>query len=263
MPRLAKPRKGYPYRWYDFSIGGRRFRGSTGTAAPETAELIAAKVRSDALLGHAIGRKPRLTLDAALGRYWLEHASRLSSAPTIDHHSRHLIQGLGAGTGLEEIDSARINAYVVRRRGQRRWGKAKQPLVSAATVNRELVCLRAVLKMARDGWGVETAPVDWRKLFLIEPRGRTRYLGDEEAERLLEAAAPHLRVAIRLAILTGLRKANLMALDWSQIRMRERVILVMVKDRSEGGKPLRLPISETLFLDLVSLGPKDRGAVLQ
>jgi len=265
MPRkrtLTRARKGSPYRWYDFTVGSRRFRGSTGTATPETAELIAAKIRSDALLGHAVGRKPRMTLDAALGRYWLEHAAALPSAQAIDHHSRHLIAGLGAAVSLDAIDNAAVNAYVAKRRGQKRWGKDKR-LVSPATVNRELVCLRAVLRLARDGWGVETAPIDWRKHLLIEPRGRTRYLTDDEAESLLAASPPHLRVAIRIAILTGLRKSNLIKLDWSQIRMRERVILVMVKDRAQGGKPLRLPISEALLVDLAALGPKDRGPVLQ
>ncbi len=61
-------------------------------------------------------------------------------------------------------------------------------MLSPATVNRELACLKTMFNKAVD-WGMgESNPAVKVKL-LREPKGRLRYLTEEEAERLVECCA--------------------------------------------------------------------------
>jgi integrase len=59
---------------------------------------------------------------------------------------------------------------------------------------------------------------------LREPRGRVRYLTDDERERLLQAcqasSTPALYPLVVLALATGARKMELLRLTWQDIDMR-------------------------------------------
>ena len=66
---------------------------------------------------------------------------------------------------------------------------------------------------------------------------------------------------IRFAILTGLRLANTVELDWSQIDFQAREIVVKIKSRKPGGKVLVLPITDETLVLLVNQNPRDQGRV--
>lgn len=244
-------RKDSKHWWYSFAINGCRFRGSTKTPDRETAKLIEAKIRADAVLGEHTGKREVHTLDEAFGRYWLEHAHRLPSAGDTDYQSRTLLSRLGRGHALDRLADNDIALYVARRRGE----------VSDASVNRELGLLRRVLRMADHRWGWAVSRPNWKAHWLIEPEPRRRYLTADEAQRLLDATAPHLRPAIELSLLTGVRLSNCITLDWSQIDMRGREIVFRLKSRKPGGKTLILPMSAPLFLLLANMGTKNEGRV--
>jgi integrase len=63
---------------------------------------------------------------------------------------------------------------------------------------------------------------------LPEPRGRVRFLDDEERERLLEACKastnPQLHTLVVLALSTGARHGELINLNWRDIDWQRRVI---------------------------------------
>jgi integrase len=248
---MPRKRNGSPYYHYDFTIQGRRFRGSTETRDKEAAKVIETKRRAEVLLDGALDRKPQASLDETCGRYLLEHAHRLASVGTLDYQLNNLLTGLGKNTHLKEITDNDVAIYVARRRNQ----------VSDSSVNRELTLLRAVLRMARDRWGYEVTMPNWKAHWLREPEPRDRYLSPEEAQRLLKAAAPHLKPAIEFSLLTGVRLSNCARLDWSQIDMQRREIVLRIKSRSPGGKPHVIPMSEPVTVLLANLGPKDSGPV--
>jgi integrase len=92
-----------------------------------------------------------------------------------------------------------------------------------ATVVRYLAALSNVLTAAVKEWGwLEDSPA--RKLRKPkEPRGRVRFLSDDERERLLAACResdnPFLYCAVVVALSTGMRKGELMGLTWADVDM--------------------------------------------
>src|SRR5690606_614233 len=100
-------RKGSPYWHYDFTVQGRRFRGSTETPSRADAEIIEAQLRRDALLGKILERKPRLTLDQAFGRYWMEHAFRLPGAKTVEYQIANL-KALPTSAWLDDLGDSDV-----------------------------------------------------------------------------------------------------------------------------------------------------------
>lgn len=264
MPRqrhtFRRPRS--PYWHYDFIVHGDRFHGSTRTEDREIAEAIVAKIRADAVLQKALGQKPRLDLEGAFTRYWVEDARALPSANDI---WRGLINlGKIGNVALHDINDAVVSAFVSKRRGAKvilRNGKPGDKLVSAATVNREVDLLKAVLNVAARRWGVEIGTVDWRAHRLREAAPRDRYLTPEEADRLMAEAAAHLRGPLLFSLFTGARRATVEGLDWSQVDMRGRVVTFRQKSKIPGGKPHAVPLVEPLWLYLANLGPKEKGPV--
>lgn len=87
-------------------------------------------------------------------------------------------------------------------------------ITTPATIRRGIITpLRAVMLHAnRLGWC--DAPH-----FEIprEPTGRTRYLLPSEAERLIEAAAPHLKPLLTFLLCTGARMAEALELEWRDL----------------------------------------------
>jgi len=245
-------RKGSPFWWYDFTVHGNRFRGSTETADLTQAKAIEAKLRTDAVMGRHFKQREQITLDALLGRYWLEYARHLKSGTrAVRHHCRHILTHFGRTMLLHEIDDADVAAL-----------KAKlRATVSDSTVNRVLSTLRKIINVATQEWEYQGPDVRIKKHMLPEPEARTRWLSEEEAERLIAGAADHLKKPIRFALLSGVRLGNIIGLRWEQIRFDQGEIEFRIKSNIPGGKLLVLPMSHELRTLLLSCDPKHAGVV--
>lgn len=101
---------------------------------------------------------------------------------------------------------------------------------SPATVNRYLAALSHVLTIATNEWGwLEDSPM--RKVNkLREPRGRVRFLSDDERERLLEACrkskSPFLYPVVVLALSTGMRLREVLNLRWPDVDMNRGTLVL-------------------------------------
>jgi integrase len=248
-----------------------RVRRSLGTNNEATAEILAADQHRKALIGDIVGHKESISLDHALGRYVMDHGRHLPSLQTIAFQAKSLRRLIGKTTPLSAIDDAVVASFVARRRGEKaRRGKSSRKnrgsvamdrLISNSTVNKEISLLRAVMNMARIEWKLTVGEVDWRKRRLRERDSDTRWLTEDQVRAVIASGAPHLRAPMICALSTGLRSANVMRLDWSQVDMRQRMITVRIKSRKPGGKLLKLPIVEPLFIALANIRPKDQGRV--
>jgi integrase len=125
------------------------------------------------------------------------------------------------------------------------------PATSPATVVRYLAALSHAFTIAVKEWGwVEDNPC--RKVTKPkEPRGRIRFLSDDERERLLaacrESASPDLYPAVVLALSTGARAQELLGLRWPQVDLGRKVAtLYQTKNGEVRVLPLAGPALELL-----------------
>ena len=114
---------------------------------------------------------------------------------------------------------------------------------SPATVNRYLTSLSHALQLATREWEwLEHNPA--RKVRkLREPRGRVRFLSDEERDRLLEACQesedPRLYPLVVLALSTGARQGELLGLRWPDVDLARKVaVLHDTKNRERRALPI-------------------------
>lgn len=115
--------------------------------------------------------------------------------------------------------------------------------MAPATVVRYLAALSHVYTVACNDWGwVDDTPL--RKVSKPkEPRGRERFLSDDERERLLAACASSssafLHAVVILAISTGMRRGEMMGLRWPQVDLRRgQILLHDTKNGSSRAVPL-------------------------
>jgi len=112
-----------------------------------------------------------------------------------------------------------------------------------ATVKRYLAVLSHACTIAVMEWGwLEMNPVK-NVTKPKEPRGRVRYLSDDERKKLLEtckvSSNPYLYTIVVVAISTGMRKGEILNLHWKDIDLKAgRIILTETKNNERRVVPL-------------------------
>jgi integrase len=111
-----------------------------------------------------------------------------------------------------------------------------------ASVNREIALLSHMLGKAVE-WGMlETSPFKkGKRLMFKENNHRLRFLTDDEVDTLLRACTSHLRPIVEVALLSGMRRGELLSLKWEQIR---NGFIYLTETKS--GKARQIPINDRL-----------------
>ena len=76
-----------------------------------------------------------------------------------------------------------------------------------------------------------------------EAKRRVRWLNREEATRLLQALPTHQRQPARFALATGLRQANVLRLEWSDVDLGRRTAWVHA-DEAKGREAIGVPLND-------------------
>ena len=114
---------------------------------------------------------------------------------------------------------------------------------SPSTVVRYLAVMSHAFTLAVKDWcWMEDSPMR-RVTRPREPRGRVRFLSDEERARLLSACrsaqCPYLYAVVVLALSTGMRQGEIMNLRWSDVDLvKMRIILQDTKNGERRNVPL-------------------------
>lgn len=82
--------------------------------------------------------------------------------------------------------------------------------------------------------------------------GRTRHLSPNEAQRLLQACAPDLRILVLTALHTGFRKSEIRSLKWSAVDLVHGSVTVECC-YSKNGESRTVPLSPDLAVSLQTL----------
>ena len=221
-------REGSRFWWMSYTAeSGRQFE-STKTTSKQVAKKIWKKREGEIALGLFKVGWPgeRMTFVQLCEDFLASYTPTLSTSTQRNH--RMFAKNFRAFFGerrLTEIHRRTIEEY---REYRRRQPSLRNPkaTVKGATVNRELECLQCLFQFAVSRKYVPDSPASGVEHF-DERRERPikRMLTVEEEHRILDAAPPHLRVAIILLVQTGGRTyTEGLLLRWDQIDLDNLLI---------------------------------------
>ena len=224
--------------WVRFSTpAGQQIRKSAKTANRQLAQEYHDRLKADCWRASKLGEKPRRKWEEAVERWLTEKEGEKVTLRDDIYHLRRAHAGL-YGKYLDEIDRDVLDALTESRVSDG---------VSNATVNRMLEVIRAILRRAEREWGwLERAP---HVRTLPEPKRRIRWLTHEEADRLLSELPGHLAAMMRLTLATGLREANVVGLEWSQLDLNRRCAWIHA-DQAKARKAIAVPLNADALLVL-------------
>jgi integrase len=125
---------------------------------------------------------------------------------------------------------------------------------TTATVNREMSCLRHMFNKAVEWELAEQSPfAKGRTLMAKENNQRLRFLTEDEIARLLAECPQHLRRIVECAVMTGMRRQELLTLTWGQVR---NGFIYLTKTKTN--EPREIPISDSLGKMFAAMR-KERG----
>jgi integrase len=225
--------------WYiDFYTQGRRVREKVGPNKKLT-EKVLNKVKTEVIENRYldIRRKPKVKFDTLVEQY-LQYAKANKRSWNRDEFSLKSLAQSFSGKYLYEINPYLIESYKTERRR----------LVSPATVNRELACLKHILTKAVEWEMIQANPAKKVRLF-VENNKRIRYLTEEEIHRLYQNASGHLKPIIITALLTGMRRNEILKLKWEDIDFDHRIIFVR---NTKNNEMREVPMNDALMVVLKS-----------
>lgn len=222
-------RKDSPYWWIKITHNGRPIQQSTGTDDKAKAEEYHDKLKAALWDQARLGIKPKYTWKDAVIRYLAETASKTTQV-TDKSHLRWLDPYLQSLT-LDQINRDLLDRIMAKRMAEK---------VQNSTVNRTMEVVRAVLRKAAFDWEwIDRVP---KVRMLPEPKRRIRWITKDEAERLIHALPDHLAAMVRLSLETGLRRANVTGLLWSQVDLVRRTAWIH-PDQAKARKAIAVPLS--------------------
>jgi excisionase family DNA binding protein len=152
--------------------------------------------------------------------------------------NKHLMP-LFAGMSLNEIDICMIEKF-------KNKGKEAGHIF---VTNRTLSLLKHMFTIAIQRGYVTNNPAKHVKLFK-EPNGRTRYLSEDEKERLLHESKEMVKSIVIAALNTGARKGELLKLKWSNVDLKNGFIHIV---NSKNGEARHIPINDLLKQELSNI----------
>jgi integrase len=176
-------------------------------------------------------REARMTFNDLAKRY--HEWSRVNNKSyAVNKH--HYINQVTRNFGSRRL--ADISPWLVEK-----WKAERIKETGYTEFDRELACLKHMFTKAIEWKMITENPARTVKPFR-KTRRRERFLTQEEIRRLLDQLPDHQRPLIQLALLTGLRRGNLLNLKWEQVNI-DLGILIIPAQEAKGGRDLKLPLA--------------------
>ncbi|HCQ7755476.1 site-specific integrase [Citrobacter sp. 50677481] len=245
--------------WYaSYSLpGGKRIKESLGTTDKRQAQELHDKRKAELWRVDRLGEFPDVTFEEACLR-WIEEKSDKKSLDTDKGRMGFWLEHF-EGVRLKDITEARIYSAVSRMHNRsnleiwkarveaaRKKGKPDPVYVAkpvtTSTKAKHLALMKAILRAAERDWKwLEKAPVI--KIPTVRNK-RVRWLEKDEAKRLIDECPEPLKSVVKFALATGLRRSNIINLEWQQIDMQRRVAWVNPED-SKSNRAIGVALNDT------------------
>jgi integrase len=244
--------------WVDIRVAGRRYRKKcVGAQRREAAEVEAKLIldrQAQAARSGTMPLKARFGTLSEFAATWLDLYARQRNKPSEQRNKRRYLRRdilpLLGHLKPEAITTTHVEQLVTAKRAQ---GLAPK------SVNNILMTLSKLLRSAEE-WGVIARAPKVR--LLKAPAPNFDFLEPFESARLLRAApSGSWRTMILLALRTGLRISELVALTWENIDLPRRVLHVRqalvlgVLGLPKSNKERHVAMSQDAVDALLALGP--------
>ena len=225
-------------------VDGVRHLKSTGTTNRREAEAIEREFREE------LNRRRHQVREASPEMTFANLAARFlaDGSPRPYHVDRFKVLLPYFG----EFPIGRISKPAVRE--YRAARKKAKPMLTESTLNRDIESLRHVLYWAVDEGLLIVNPI--ARIRLSRARRKPKpILSLVEEDKLLPAAAPHLRDIIIMALDTGMRRGELLNQRREHIDLNRRVLAV-TRSKTVGGEARELPLT-TRVTELLTKSLRD------
>lgn len=211
--------------WLDCQINGVRHRESLKTDDKKLAQQAHDIRRAELWRQGVLKEPPRKTFKDASDRWVRERQDKRSidlDAGKLAHFNRTL-----ATVKLSSLTADMIEAAIP---------AASKP----ATRNRYRALVRSILRRAEREWGwLDRAPVIRTE---AENNLREVYLTREQFSRLLDELPESYHAPVRFSVLTGLRRSNVLELEWQAVNLSGSTVVVSADD-SKSGRKIIVPLN--------------------
>ena len=236
--------------WFlDYYLNGKRIRKSLKTSSKKIAQLALHDLEvklvkndlgltqknikvEDYLEEFLAWKKPRIA-ETTFNR--IKSIFKLHFMPFLEKH---------AITHLKQITPWHLEKYVTKRAS----------LVKNNTINTEIVPVKNFLKVAVKWNYLQKNPADDIKRIPVKDQKTPRYLSEDEIETLLANSNGIIRLMALTAINTGLRKKELLNLEWQDLDFQRNMLKVAHDERrqTKSKRTRFVPIKENLKQELLN-----------
>jgi len=237
--------------WYDrFSINGRetwKSLGRVGEITKTVAQRRSEEIRRKIRMGIYEYEDKNITLENIESDY-IKYVKEIKMLRTWEQRKMHLksLMTFFHGKRLIQITPKDIEDYKSFRLRN----------LKPASINRELATLRHLFNLSKR-WKMYYGenPVSVSGL-LREDNQRDRVLSPEEEERLFASSSPHLKSILIAALNTGMRKGELLSLQWSNVDF-DNSLIIITPTNNKSKKVKKIPINSYLRKFLLEMKLKN------
>lgn len=236
-------------------LDGRSHRERTQATTREEARAILRRRLSEIARAQSLG----ITSVSALtptsfrsySKEFLTNSKATNSPNTYSRYSGcvdRLLPFFG-GMALASITPGDVEKYVAERRATQRHRPGCKgsdcvcPSPAPATVNQERAALSKAMNMALRRGLIDRNPVTAVRPLKTD-NARERYLEAAEEEKLLAAAPDWLRPMIVVALQTGMRLGEILAIQRADVDKSRRMLRV---PKTKSGKPRHVPLNDVAY----------------
>lgn len=233
--------------WIDFYVEGRRIRECIGPEYKQAQEALHRRkieVAEEKFFTEQQGKK--ITFGEMAEMYKKQYANHKKSAESMIMRIDNLIKIFG-DKKLNAITPFMVQAM----RNQIKETR------TIATANRYHAILKSIFNRAKE-WRLfaRENPASVIKMEK-EKANRLRYLSNEEIALLLGNCSPRIYPVVVFALLTGMRRGEILNLKWEDINLEHKIIYLT---ETKSGLPREIPIMDKLY-DLLAPLRKASGFI--
>jgi len=232
-------------RWYvDYwDENGKRRQEIVRNAKCREEALIALQERVFRTFSreHGVRRRPERKEFREFAETYLNDYAKVNKRSwKADRSYLKSLESFFGGMYLDEISTLHVERYKAARLGRG---------VRPSTVNRGLAILRRMLNLAKE-WGFLEGDLGRIRLLPERDNLKERILSGEEEKALLSECCGHLRPIVSTALKTGMRRGEILNLEWRQVDLRNGTIRV---ERTKSGRTRYVDVNSALAEELSAL----------